>query len=71
MLAVLLGVKWAKERELLGCVVDVVFVVVVGEGGGGYCQERGGMVLLGNGGSCNACTLKRCIIVRCITQHSM
>jgi hypothetical protein len=27
MLAVLLGVKW--ERELLGCVVDVVFVVAL------------------------------------------
>ncbi len=26
------------------------------------------LVLLQNGGSCNACTLKQCIIFRCITQ---
>jgi hypothetical protein len=29
------------------------------------------VMLLQNGGSCKACTLKRCIIFRCITQQSM
>jgi len=28
-------------------------------------------VLLHNGGSCNACTLKRCITFRCITKQTM
>jgi hypothetical protein len=41
MLAVLLGVKWAKERELLGCVVDAVFIVVWGGGGLDGLVQRG------------------------------
>ncbi len=35
-------------------------------------HPAGGLwVLLQNGGSCKDCTLKRCIIFRCITQQSM
>jgi hypothetical protein len=28
------------------------------------------LVLLHNGGSCNACTMKRCITFRCISKHT-